>query len=243
MRKKIMFILLLIFSAFVFNVKVDAATCKNLNDLKTEANLIEVNYELVKEDRSPEGDYDPSLYYHDLYISNISDNFEVRIGNNTYSSSEAKNGVLTIRMISGGYKLRVQIYGTQKSGCNGEKIRSIPVKLPFYNRYSEAEECVGHTNEYPICAVNADTSKYVNEEFKVEVAKQAKEYKENKEEKKKKEKATATKKKSVIDMYIDNAGITVPITILIIAGIAGVIFKLVSDDKKKAKIDLGVKKK
>ena len=44
-------------------------------------------------------------------------------------------------------------------------------------------------------------------------------------------------------MYIDNAGITVPITILIIAGIAGVIFKLVSDDKKKAKIDLGVKKK
>ena len=243
MRKKILFILFLVFSVFVFNVEVKAATCSNLSNLKTEANLIEVNYELVKEEKSSEGDYDPSLYYHDLIISNVSENFELRIGNSSYYYSDTKDGILTVRMIGGGYKLRIQVYGTPKSGCNGEKLRSIPVKLPLYNRYSETEECIGHTNEYPICAVDADTSKYVNEEFKVEVAKQAKEYKEKQEEKKKKEKKPISNKKNIFDLYLDNAGITIPITILVIAAIAGFVYKKVSEDKKKAKIDLGVKKK
>ncbi len=242
MRKKQLIIMFLIIFAFAFT-KVDAATCSNLTDLKTEASLIEVNYELVKPHAGDNGDMEESLYGYDLYISNVSDNFEIRIGGIYYSSKDAKNGTLYLKeaLQYGGYTTTVEVYGTEKSGCKDYKIRGISVKLPRYNRFSEYEECIGHTAEYPICYPDANTEKYYDETFKEEVSKQAIKY-EEKQKKKNKKENNNTKKKNVFELYLDNAGITVPITILIVVVIAGIIYKVIVDDKKKVKIDLGVKK-
>lgn len=243
MRKKILLILLLVFSVFFIGPKVDAATkCAKEAELKAEANMVEVNYELVKPEKGDNGDFDPTVYYYDVIITNVSDNFVIGVGDNTYLSSLAKDGKLTIRMVGGGYKIRVVIYSSKKTGCEDVKLRSIPVELPHYNRFSDYEECVGHTNEYPICAPNANTNKYgYDDDFEKEFKKQAEEY-ENNKNKKKKNDNNGNGNKNILELYMDNAGITIPVTILIVIAIIGLIYKKVSDDKKKIKIDLGERK-
>ena len=243
MRKKILFILLLVFSLMFINSNVDAATkCEKENDLKAEANAIEVNYELIKPEKEETSGSDPNVYYYDVIITNVSDNFEIEIGDIKYSTKLVEDGTLTIRMVSGGYKVRIGIYGSQKTGCSETKLRTISIELPYYNKFSDYEECAGHTNEYPICAPNANTVKYYEDDaFEKEYKKQAEEYKKNKGSKKEKSKSK-NGKRSIIEQYVDNAGITVPITILIVIAIVGYIYKIVSADKKKAKIDLGDRK-
>lgn len=243
MRKKALFILLLVFSIFFININVDAATkCDKKDELKAEASAIEVNYELIKSEKGENGDYDPTLYFYDIIITNISNNFEIGIGDSRYTYKDSKNGVLTIRMVGGGYKIRVGIYASSKTGCADTKLRTIPVELPIYNRYSDFEECIGHTNEYPICAPNANLSKYeLNDDgFEKELKKQAEEY-ENKKNKLK-EDNNDNKKKNILDLYMDNARITIPITIIVAIIILGYLLKWIFVDRKKTKINLGVKK-
>jgi hypothetical protein len=138
----------------------------------------------------------------------------------------------------GGYTARIEIYGTEKSGCKDFKIRSVPFKLPRYNRFSEYPECEGHTGDYPICYRDANTEKIYDNAFREEVAKQAKEFEEKQKGASKEEKKT-TKKKNV---FAENASLIIAIVVLVLAVVAGIIYKCVAADKKKAKIDLGVKK-
>ena len=244
MRIKMTILLLLMFGTFMFTIKVDAeTTCSKLADLKTEAGLVEANYELVKSERSPEGDIDNTLYYYDTYITNVTEDLYIKIGDIVYTSNSVVDGTIKTRFEFGGYNAKIEIYGSSKSGCKDTWLRTITLKLPRYNRFSEYKECEGHTDQYPICARDGNTKKMEDSEFLEEIKKEAKEYQEKQAEKEKKGNKKDNKDKNVFELYVDNAGITIPITILIIAGISGAIYKVVSKDKKKAKIDLGVKKK
>lgn len=240
MRKKILFVLLLVFSLFFVGSNVDAETnCKKKDELKAEASAVEVNYELIKE-KDVNGQ-DPNIYYYDIIITNVSDNFEIQIGDERYLSSIVKNKTLKLRKVGGGYKFRIGIYASKKTGCEDTKLRTIPVELPHYNRFSDYEECAGHTNEYPICSPTANVSKYsTDEEFEKEYQRQVEEYK-NKNKKNGKNNNNS-KKKNILELYMDNSSVTVPVTILIVIAVAGFVYKVISDDKKKTKIDLGVKK-
>ena len=79
-----------------------------------------------------------------------------------------------------------------------------------------------------------------DDDLKKKKKKQAEEY-ENKKNKLK-EDNNDNKKKNILDLYMDNARITIPITIIVAIIILGYLLKWIFVDRKKTKINLGVKK-
>ncbi len=224
-------------SLLLIKIDVKAATCSTdeLNALKIEANNLEFEYEL-KEDKiyiSPNASIDSS--YYSVSILNYSKN--LTIYNNGYNYDEkdlnAKNEIVFSDKFYHGTDIIVEVYGSRYTNCANKLLISKEIKFPYYNAYSEREECKGYEN-YNICKKDANTSGIQEEEF-LKLIDDIK----KKEQEPKEEPTVKEEKKSLVDLYLDNGIITIPITIMLFLLIGAIIYYIRMKNKKKIKIDLG----
>ncbi len=240
MKKKNIFILIVLLAILMINTKVSAATCSNSEKqaLVVEAQNVVVNTELRKV--TPGEGISEKSYFYSLIISNTSDKLYYEIGINRYDSKDAdKNGDIILKdfFSGGGTQAKVSIYGNSNSACNNVLIRTVALKLPYFNYYSEREECKGLEN-YPICKKESNTADVTEEQFLQHIADaKAKEEEKNRHEETKEE-STFEKMMSYVK---ENLVIVVGISIVIIVIVIVIIVLVLKKRKNKVKIDLGDK--
>jgi len=223
---------------FVFKFDVEAAN-KVCNDesLKVEARNVAVTYELVKPTH-PE-DIRQDIYYYDLTILNINEKMYFEVENFNHYYDEEKDGEIFLEkaVVNGGRRIGIKVYGSNKSKCNGYQLHTVYVQIPYYNKYSEREECKDYQT-YNICKINSNTNGIDEEKF-LSLLDEIK----AKEAEKKNEKPIPKEEKKVIEKiiewYVENKVISIPATILIIFTVVTLIIIVIKKNKNKIKIDLG----
>lgn len=239
MNKKNIFLILALTFVLFFIPNVDAAsTCTKdeLTNLKTEALYIESIYELRRP--STEGGADPTLYFYDITLTNVTNQYNVKVGSVTYDSTAYKDGILTVESAytMGGYYASIYVYASSKTNCNGELARTIKLYIPHWNAYSERDECQDY-QDYDICNPTANTTDITEEEFLKRIEK-------IKEEEKKVEDPIVeeeTTLEKIINFINENKKVIIPVTVVAIFIIVLIIIKVIQSRRKKIKVDLGDK--
>ncbi len=144
--KRIIILLLCLIS---INVYADTCDKNELSRLKKLAEYVEINYTSEIKDKK---DKDKILYKYGEYTliaNNLNDEIRVRVYQdyygNKYREFKGTNGNGTLGPFYDGERVTVTIEGYVKNGCSGENLRTITVKLPYYNVYSENENCSNET--------------------------------------------------------------------------------------------------
>ena len=157
----------LCFSLFIFLFAtsfVGAATCgyEEKAKLNNEVGSVKANYEIIRTIDSQAGkpDYivgtdeeDDYVAYKELIkinILNLTDNMVVEVKNDydktqkTYTYSQAVDGILSFYSPSKNdvIKYTIKIEASDKTGCEGENLRTITVTQPRYNHLSDYAICM-----------------------------------------------------------------------------------------------------
>ena len=143
MKKFIYLIIMLLL--FMFNGNDVKADCdENIDELKVEAKKIEITYKLNEEYYVNEEKVTGTFI---IEIKNMPSTMFARIlGPDIYIWYEEDN-VIVKDGIEDGTK-KIAIY-SEKCGIH---LRTVSVKIPKYNKYSEREECIGiDTEELDVC--------------------------------------------------------------------------------------------
>lgn len=240
MKNKKLILLFIVLAVLLFKIDVHAASTCTSDEKKalvTEAQNVIVEYELRKV--TSDDMIDPRSYFYTVIISNISKNLYYKIGINTYTYNNAnKNREIVLKdfFIGGGTTAKIFIYSADKSKCTDTLVRTVLLKMPYYNYYSEREECKG-LSKYSICDVNSNTSNIEEKDFLAEIEK-AKKMEEEKNSPPKEEE----KEKSLIDKcisYIQENYMKICVVIVsVIIIILVIILILKRINKNKIKIDL-----
>lgn len=235
MKKKNIIALIIILMILFIKTNVNAATnvsCSttDLSVYRLEANNVSATIELVK--RNPNYNPESNPYHYNLVISNITQNISVKALGFDYLYKDSNNGEIIIEnaFYGGGYNAKVQIVTSDTTGCGNKILNTITIKVPYWNEYSEREECKGYEN-LDICRINTNVGKVSSDQFLEIFEKQKKEY----------EKSSQKEKDNfnILNWYLDNKKTTIPITIaVVVIAVAIIIIKLVRD-RKKIKINLG----
>ena len=171
-RKKMMLIIVLLASTFLFVGKVFAAAegCgySLLNELRQEAANIKVTYVPGEETTAldePDGETgmtETTKMYLDLKIYNVTDRMYLNVtqyGNEInqtqigpiLSSQIGPDGSITLRQPSTTSVVNYSIdVISDYNACSGEKLRTIKITLPKYNIYSQLLACDG-ISDYYLC--------------------------------------------------------------------------------------------
>ena len=150
MQKNIWLKVIVILFCFFAVSSVDAQECstKELNTLKQLASNIKLNYEL-------EDDTYNEFHKYNFLIStvNFNDNFYlVDMDGHTfrYVSNLEKDGIRVLRSVDEGINYKIDVYASNKTNCVGTKIVTKKIEIPYYNDYSQREECIG-IEEFSLC--------------------------------------------------------------------------------------------
>lgn len=113
-------------------------------------------------------DYNPE-YAYVLLLSPYNEqvNVKVKSGGKTYDISydeHYKTNAIGSNIHFNEKKYEIELYGNDKSSCNGELLRKIEYIIPGYNKYADYEYCETHKNE-DICKSNIDSSNMTDEKF------------------------------------------------------------------------------
>ncbi len=152
--KKVFYLLLLII--LLFPIKslaryeiIDSRCTDSLkSSLKSDAN--DVTYRLSKEIKKNKVTYN-AIFYNltkDMYITDAN--------NKKYTSN-------TISNLTPGSKIQVIIYASSNTYCEGYKIITKIISVPYYNKYYKNEICRGYENYY-LCKENSNVN-LTEEEF------------------------------------------------------------------------------
>ena len=239
MKKKRICLLFIILIIFLVKIDVNAAgTCTKDEKqiLQIEANNIIVDCELSR----PENDnyISSKAYFYTVKIENLTDNLYLKIGANTYDKTKADSeGSLILKdiFVGGGINAKIVIY-SKTANCSNVLLRTVTLKLPYYNTYSEREECNG-LSSYGICAKNSNTDDIDEETFlkQIDDAKKM-EAEKNKPEEPVKEKNNIFE--SILEYTKENYK-TILIVIAIIVILVVAIVRLIKvRNRNKIKIDL-----
>ena len=226
MKKTIVLIItLFVFVNIIGIAKVNAgAICteKDLNELKMKAYNVSLSYKIKK---TKEG-----VHYYEITITNLQDGFVAKgSGVTIYGDGEVK---IAERLLTDNLNFEIDLYAGPYTACKNQKIYTKKLTLPRYNIFSEREECIEY-EEFPLC--NPWYKEKVTEfTFETELQKYINSLKKVEEEKSTKEKSTIEK---IIDFYIENKIITIPITIAVVGGITVIIINKIKRRKSRVKID------
>lgn len=128
--KRLGYLFLLVICFFIGNVYVKAESCEleDFERLKSLANNITINYEYVTEENLYNN------YY--VFINGLTNEFYINDGRNNYYYDEFENGNLTLLFTSGNFDFSVY-----SANCSDILLRTVSVKLPTYNVFSDSDEC------------------------------------------------------------------------------------------------------
>lgn len=228
MKKNILLKIALILVAFFAfdNVYAESCSTKELNTLKQLASNIKVSYELQDDTYN-----ESHAYYYTISFLNLNEKFYLQSnGGVIYDYDEMPSRRL--ENYGEGLTYVFGIYASDKTNCSGTKIVTKKVYLPYYNDYSQKEECNGN-EEFELCQpyyggiIESDDYFY----------QKLNEYKNKKNNgDKKSEEATILDK--IISLYVNNLTVSVFITIAAICIITIVIVRLIKHKNRKIKIKI-----
>lgn len=227
MRNNIFLKIIAILFCFFVVLDVEASTCttKELNELKQLAHNVKFSYELSDDTYN-----DEHVYYFNIYLTNLNEKIYVEAYNGlTQSYHEGKENIFYLYREGNVYPF--DIYASSKTNCKDKLLSTKKIELPYYNDYSQKEECIEYS-EFKLCDPYYDG--YIeNDEY---FYKQLEKYKESlKEEPKVIEKQNIFQ--TLMKIYVENLVIAVPCTLVVIGLIAFGIVKFVKN-KKKVKIKI-----
>lgn len=230
-RENLIKIVMILFCFFVFiNIDVvNAESCssKELNTLKQLASNIKFTYELHDDTYN-----EAHTYYFDIYATNFSKEFYFKDLDGQkfmYMSTLEKDGIRELRIIREGFLYSVDIYTSNATKCPNTKIMTKKMQIPYYNDYSQREECTG-IEEFSLCQKYYDGYIPSDDYFLEQVNK----YKNG-------EITKSNEEKGIIDIIVDfitgNLLLVIPAIIVLIVIIIVVITKI-RKSKKRVKIKI-----
>ena len=125
------------------------------------------------------------------------------------------------------------IYAAPGTACDGHKVLTKSITLPKYNVYSEREECLEY-EEFRLCnkwcKENIPNSAYFEDElakYKLTIEKETV----------KPEKEETNIFEKLIDLYVENLIISIPVTVILVALIIFIIIRSIIRRKNRIKLD------
>ncbi len=231
MKKNIWLKIVLLFLCFFVTTRVNAETCSNkeLNSLKEKAINIKVTYDLY------DSTYNENhLYYFNVLITNFDKDFYIVDSDGQefkYMENLEDNGVRVLRSVKEGTKYDFTLYTSNETKCPDNKIITKSITLPYYNDYSQREECKG-IEEFALCQKYYGGVIDSEDYFKTQVEKYRKSLVDNSN--KKNDKSIV----SIILAFItNNLLIVIPSIIVIIVIVILVVIKTIKK-KKRVKIKI-----
>jgi hypothetical protein len=124
---------------------VGICSARDLNKLRSEALKIKVSYKTVK---NSEG-----ITKYNITISNLSTNLVIKYNGIAYSGTPNNTSVTIPGLFEpkGTYSFEIQSGDLQI--CGHAYLSTKKITLPYYNKYSEADECVEY-EEAPVCQIH-----------------------------------------------------------------------------------------
>ena len=205
MKKNLLYTVVVFLFIFSFTTKVDAAYCtsKKYSDLKAIAYKSEVNYELKFDEKHN--------HYFEVTLTNVDKDILVYYEGIVY---EPENGVVKLdSRLAGGTTYEINLYGGFDSACVEEYLYTKKINLPYYNRYSERDECIEY-EEFPLCNKWYSGRITSEDDFLEQLNNYILSLKEEEEEIKPVKNKDIFEK--IVDFYVNNLIITLPITILLL---------------------------
>ena len=188
---------------FCFSTKAEAfCSTKKYSNLKMTAYKAAVNYELNFDD-----DHN---YYFKLKVNNVDKDILVRFDGYEY---EPEDGYVEIKTrIPGGKTYEIDLYGGYETSCPEEYLYTKRITVPKYNPLSERDECIEY-EEFYLCNKWYAGKDATDISFESELNRYIEQLKsKDKDEIPKKPK---TFFQTIIDFFINNKIIMMPIAIII----------------------------
>ena len=175
MRKNIKLLLISMLFCLVFMPNAKALSCSNkdANDLVSYASYVKAKYDIVDNSKRKKATANgqtknfivPNFTFN-ITVYNVTDNIYLEIKNDvddeviTVYNKDTKNNTYTFSNHDFGqiYNYTISILSNNPS-CKGEQIRSINLKKPKYNAFSEYDECKG--SKLSICQKFINTNKNI----------------------------------------------------------------------------------
>lgn len=137
--RKIVMLLVVIFSFVIFSDEVSAEICDSADIKRLEklADMIDVSYEYIDNevDSNTEDDYAIIDSYR-IFVSNLNQELYIKKGLYEYRYSDAVEGTLMFTSNSG--QMQMLVYTDR---CPGKVLKTITLDLPKFNVYSYRREC------------------------------------------------------------------------------------------------------
>lgn len=177
MKRKILFIVLFIACMFCFNVYVDAlCTDTELTAWAVNTNVKFINFDkyLIDEETGKEIHELGFDYAYILTLDNSRDDIIIKA---TTESGRQLEGVyvpghkvygLTDYNPKYGAKYKIVVYGSDKSACPNEVLKTLNYEVEPFNFYHKTQECEKYP-EADVCKMYKDTSKLTLEDFRNEI--------------------------------------------------------------------------
>ena len=146
---------------------LNECTSSELQRLRELANNVSFTYEYKKEEYLEEDTYTVKTAYYSVTAHNLSDELTVRLKNdNSLVFTKEKP---TLNNFLNGSLVQIELVAYTKNLCSGRVIVTKNVELPYWNKYSEREEC----NLYPEFKYCSEFGRYniTDEEFLSELEK------------------------------------------------------------------------
>lgn len=231
MNKKVI-IYCLFALCFFFPIPADAAnlcTGSRYNELKRAAYNVQLSWNLkFDSDNKP---------YFEITASNMNKDVLLIFNDSVYETPNDNATIVIASYLDGGHTYEFKFYGGYDSPCAEEYIYTRQLKVPKYNTYSESEECIEY-EEFPLCGKWYEGSIRDREYF----LEQLEIYKKSIEKPVEPEPVvdTRTTFQKIIDYYVQNLSITLPITIVFVGLVVTIIVIRIVKSRKRTKINLNV---
>lgn len=231
MKRRVLLKIVLLFLCFFVTTRVNAETCSNkeLNSLKEKAINIKVTYDLY------DSTYNENhMYYFNVLLANFDKDFYIVDSDGQefrYMDDLEHDGIRVLRSVKEGTKYDFTLYTSNETKCPDNKIITKSITLPYYNDYSQREECKG-IEEFALCQKYYGGVIDSEDYFKAQVEKYRKSLVDNSN--KKNDKSIV----SIILAFItNNLLIVIPSIIVIIVIVILVVIKTIKK-KKRVKIKI-----
>jgi len=229
-KYKLFKLIAILFCFFVITNVYDVhASCTNkeLNTLKQLASNIKFSYELYDDTYN-----ENHTYYFNILVANFGkefyfvdmDGMEFR-----YMQNLEVDGSRNLRVVDEGILYSLEVYTSNETSCPNTKIVTKKIEIPYYNDYSQREECDG-IEEFSLCQKYYDGYIESEEYF----LKQVNKYKNGEIE-------NPVEKQNIIDAILEfvlnNLIIVIPVVAVLIFIIVLITIRI-RKNKKKVKIKI-----
>ncbi len=169
--KKILLTIVVFFMFMGISLADSKCSYNEQAELLNEAANVKVSYEVATE-IVKFVDMDANVDHFNVQIYNLNEKFYIVVKNDlnssvkTFNYSDSKEGVVTYRwnQIDKITNFTIEVYASGKTGCAGEKYKTLYLQTPRFNEYYDREICEELTDFY-LCQKYVTSSSVTEDRF------------------------------------------------------------------------------